>query len=203
MIGASRSISSNESTTIRPTPDVDGAAQLGSASCCCRGSRSGPGRSRPAARRSARRPSRRRGRAPPRRPSARPRCRGTPCRRRRRRTPRTRRGRRGRGPGSRPRRGRTPGCCARRPGRAPPGRRRRSSPSTLCAVCDHRCGTRALGSAGSRSQDGPRMAPGACAQPASWRHRPSHPLGGGDAEQAEAVGEHRAGGSDRAPGAPR
>ena len=41
--------------------DLDRAAQLGGASCCCRGSRSGPGRSPPARRPSARRPSRRRG----------------------------------------------------------------------------------------------------------------------------------------------
>ena len=95
---ASRSISSKESTMIRPTPSSTARRSSRQRSCCCRGSRSGPGRSRPAARRSARRRSRRRGRGPPRRPSARPSCRGTPCRRRRRRTPRTRRGSPGPGP---------------------------------------------------------------------------------------------------------
>ena len=51
-------------------PRARGAARR--PTCCCRGSRSAAGRSRPAARRSARRRSRRRGRVPPRRPSGRP-----------------------------------------------------------------------------------------------------------------------------------
>ena len=47
--------------------------------------------------------------------------------------------------------------------------RRRSARRRPCArSVDQSCGTSALGSAGWRSQAGPRRAPGACAQPASW-----------------------------------
>ena len=53
-------------------------------------------------------------------------------------------------------------------------------------VPDQSGATRALGSEGSRSHDGVRRAPGACAHPASWVTR-SHPLGRADAEQPERV----------------
>ena len=65
----------------------------------------------------------------------------------------------GPGPEVLPRRGRTPGSRARPTRsvrRTPPTS---SAPSTLRAVCDHSSGTSALGSPGSRSHDGPRRAP--------------------------------------------
>ena len=184
-------------------PRRRGAARR--SSCCCRGSRSGPGRSRPAARRSARRPSTRRGRAPPRRPSGPPSCTGTPCRRRRRRSRRTPRGT----PAARARKSASSRTYAGEPCSAT--RSRRSTPPTssapasfLRAVEDHSSGTSALTSAGARSQDGPRSA--------AVGVRPAGLVGDGigphirsgaeTPSRREAVGEHRAGRRRRAAAGP-
>ena len=136
-------------------------------SCCCRGSRSAPDRSRPARRRSAHRPSRRRGRAPPRRPSGRSSCRGTPCPRSRRRTPRTRRGTPGPGPGSRASSRTYAGepCSATRSARATPPTV--SRPSTFWAVVDQRCRTSCVG-VGRLAQPGRPLEGARCVRPAGF-----------------------------------
>ena len=77
--------------------------------------------------------------------------------------------------------------------------RRRGARRRPCGrSSDHRCGTRALGSSGSRSQAGPAEGPVGVrpARRVRGGHR-LHPLRGGDAEQAEAVGEDGAGGDDQ------
>ena len=61
---ASRSISTNESTMIRPTPASSARRELGRRSCCCRGGRCARRGTPPAARRRARRRCRRRVRRP-------------------------------------------------------------------------------------------------------------------------------------------
>ena len=155
-------------------PGVEGAAQLGVRSCCCRGSRSGPGRSPRAARRSARPASRRRGRALLRDPARDRRCRGRPCPRRRRRSPRTRRG----SPRARAEVGlvedvRRGAVLGDQVGTSTPPTSS-SPPSSLCAVRDHSGGTSALASSGSRSHDGPVEGAGGV-RPAGFvgRHRAS------------------------------
>ena len=125
-----RSISSKESTMIRPTPTARARGQLLGRTCCCRAARGGrPGRRRSGPR-GARRPSTRRGTSPPRGPAGPwPRT-GRPWWRRPLRRPRPRRppGRRSAGG---PRRRRTAACRARRRARArrsPPIDSRPSSP---------------------------------------------------------------------------
>ena len=73
-----------------------------------------------------------------------------------------------------------------RPGRSAGRRRPRGRRRPCCAVRDHSSGTSALTSPGSRSHAGPRTETAACAQPASCARIGSHPLRGGDAEQARA-----------------
>ena len=92
-------------------------------------------------------------------------------------------------------------CSATRSRRSTPPTSRAPS-SFLRAVDDHSCGTRVLTSSGSRSQDGPR-APSACAQPASWARTASHPLGGGDPEQVAGRWRDGLGGVDAAAAARR
>jgi hypothetical protein len=101
-----RAISSNESTTIRPTPSSR-AVPAPRPTCCCRaGPGARPGRRR-RGRRGARRPTPHRGACPPREPGGPWRGRGTPWWRRppRRPTPRPPPGRRGAGGPRRRRRG--------------------------------------------------------------------------------------------------
>ena len=125
---ASRSISCEGVDDDPADADLERRGAARRRSCCCRGSRSAPGRSRPAAA-TASSPAGAdvEAAAPPRRPSGPRRCTGTPCPRSRRRTPAnaSRKARGPRGRGSRPRPGRTPGSRARRRGRAT------STPPTL------------------------------------------------------------------------
>ena len=188
---------------IRPTPSSTARVELGDGLVVAVEADPRRGEAGPLGDAPARRRSRRRGTGPPRRPSARPSCRGRPCRRRRRRSRRRRRGRRGPGRGSRPRRGRTPGCRARAT----------RSRSVDAADAQHAVGLRARsattaagparwGRSGSRSQAGPRSGAVGVRPAGLVRWHDSHPLGGGDAEQVEAVGEHRPGRVRPAPAGP-
>ena len=101
--------------------------------------------------------------------------------------------------GSRPRRGRTPGCrCSRRRSATRTPADGEHAVGLARAVRDHRCAHEGVGVGRAHAA---RPAPG-CRHVGVQRSRPrglarSHPLGGGDAEQVEAVGEHRAGGVDQ------
>ena len=150
---ASRSISSNESTTIRPTPASSGGVELGDRLVVAVQHDALRREARAQRHRQLAAGARRRARALPRRPSGRPSSSGTPCPRSRRRRPRERGPRsRGTAPGSRPRRGRSTGVPnVARPGRARRARRRVSTPSSrrgsTCA--DQTAGSSALSVGGS------------------------------------------------------
>ena len=194
---ASRSISSKESTTIRPTPASSARLDLGVATCCCRASRSAaPGT--PARSATASSPPVQTSRLQPllghpaRDRRAQERLAGVvdvaPPARTRRETPAAARR------GSRPRRARSAGCRAR--GEVG-GRRRRPTVSAPSRVARRRRRTRARRT--SALHVGGRAAASAGAamrrpRRAARRPRASRAThirsGARDAEQAEAVGEH-------------
>ena len=154
---------------IRPTPSSTARAQLGARSCCCRGSRSAPGRTRPA-RATVSSPPEQTSRQSPSSATqratvgAQERLAGVEDVVRRERVAE------GAGPGPEVglvedvRRGAVLGDQVGQRDAADARARRRP----CAAVVDHRCGTSALGSVGWRSQAGPRRAPG--------RRAPSRPV---------------------------
>ena len=129
---------------------------------------------------------------------ARHRATGTPCprstRRRRRRTP-TRPGTPRREPGSRPRPGRSAGVPYSRrqvPDVVPADAQRTVGVAAHRGRPDRR-DRGALASSGWRQPGRPADGPPPCSGPGLCERHRLHPLGGGDAEQAEAVREHLAG----------
>ena len=170
---ASRSISSKESTMIRPTPSSTARSSSRGVLLLPWKPIRAPSGSRPARRRSARRRSRRRGAGPPRPASGRWSWRGTPCRRRRRRTPRTRRAK-ARARSRKSRSSRTYAglpCSATRSGSATP-------PTLEHAVVlargrrpqdrDQRVGVAGLTQPVRTARTAWLRAPSACAQPDGW-----------------------------------